>query len=46
MRQYQKRVYENKVKNGFNVTNVETEFLLLYGEVSGAFNAFRKNEDK
>lgn len=45
MKQYQKRVYENKVKHGFNVTNVETEFLLLYGEVSEAFNAFKKNEN-
>ncbi|APB32059.1 MazG-like family protein [Vagococcus teuberi] len=45
MKQYQKRVYENKVKHGFNVANVETEFLLLYGEVSEAFNAFKKNEN-
>lgn len=45
MKQYQKRVYENKVNHGFNITNVETEFLLLYGKVSEAFDAFRKNEN-
>lgn len=45
MRQYQKRVYENKVNHGFNVTNIESEFLLLYGEVSEAFDAYRKNDN-
>lgn len=45
MKKYQKRVYQNKVNHGFNTTNVETEFLLLYGEVSEAFDAFRKNEN-
>lgn len=45
MRQYQKRVYENKVNRGFNVTNIESEFLLLYGEVSEAFDAYRKNDN-
>ncbi|MGX4687468.1 hypothetical protein JNUCC83_11550 [Vagococcus sp. JNUCC 83] len=45
MKQYQKRVYENKVNHGFNVTNIESEFLLLYGEVSEAFDAYRKNDN-
>ena len=36
---YQKDIYQNKVNHGFNVTNLETEFLLLYGEVSEAFRA-------
>ena len=40
----QKRVYENKVNKGFNVTNVEEEFCLLYGEVSEAYEAYRKHK--
>lgn len=35
----QKRVYQNKVDHGFNVTDVREEFLLLYGEVGEAFEA-------
>ena len=42
----QKRVYENKVNKGFNVTNVPLEFCLLYGEVGEAYDAwFKKKED-
>ena len=35
----QKRVYQNKVDHGFNVTDIREEFLLLYGEVGEAFEA-------
>lgn len=41
----QKRVYENKVKKGFNVTNVPLEFCLLNGEVAEAFDAYNKKKD-
>jgi NTP pyrophosphatase (non-canonical NTP hydrolase) len=41
----QKDVFQNKIEKGFNVTNVEQEFCLLYGEVSEAFEAFRKKKD-
>lgn len=41
----QKRVYENKVKHGFNVTDVNYEFLLLYGEVAEAYEAWLKKHD-
>ena len=36
----QKRVYQNKVDHGFNVTDIREEFLLLYGEVGEAFEAW------
>ncbi len=42
LKKLQKRVYQNKVKKGFNVTDVPTEFSLLHEEVSEAFRAFRK----
>ena len=32
----QKAVYQNKVDKGFNVTDVNKEFCLLYGEVAEA----------
>lgn len=44
LKKYQKLVYENKVQKGFNVTNIETEFLLIYGEIAEAFEAYKKNE--
>ncbi|NKC60423.1 hypothetical protein HED34_10690 [Vagococcus fluvialis] len=44
LKKYQKLVYENKVQKGFNVANIETEFLLIYGEIAEAFEAYKKNE--
>jgi len=41
----QKKVYKNKLNKGFNVTDVNQEFCLLYGEVSEAYEAWRKNKD-
>ena len=41
----QKIVYQNKVDKGFNVTDVNEEFCLLYGEVSEAYEAWRKKKD-
>ena len=40
----QKRIIENKINKGFNITNVEKEFCLLYGEVGEAYEAFRKKK--
>lgn len=40
----QKRVIENKKNKNFNVTNVEKEFCLLYGEVAEAYEAYRKKK--
>ncbi len=43
--QIQKQVIENKINKGFNITNVEKEFCLLYGEVGEAYEAFRKKKE-
>ena len=36
---------ENKINKGFNTTDVNKEFCLLYGEVSEAYDAWRKKKD-
>ena len=41
----QEKVYENKLKHGFNTTNVPLEFCLLEGELSEAFEAWIKKHD-
>ena len=41
-RDIQKRIYQNKVDKGFNVTNVEKEFCLLHGEMAEMYEAYRK----
>lgn len=38
----QKEIFKNKVKKGFNTTNVEFEFCRAYGELSEAFDAYKK----
>lgn len=44
MKEMQKEVYQNKLNKGFNVTDVNMEFCLLYGEVAEAYDAWRKKE--
>ena len=41
----QKEVIENKIKHGFNTTDICKEFCLLYGEVGEAYEAYRKKKD-
>lgn len=41
-RSIQKEIFDNKIKKGFNTTNVEFEFCLAYGELAEAFEAYRK----
>lgn len=41
----QKRVIENKINHGFNITDICKEFCLLYGEVGEAYEAYRKKKD-
>ena len=41
----QKEIYQNKVDKGFNVTDVNKEFCLTYGEVAEAYEAWRKKKD-
>ena len=41
----QKEIYENKVAKGFNITDVNKEFCLIYGEVAEAYEAWRKKKN-
>lgn len=42
----QKRVIKNKLRQNFNTTNIEMEFLLAYGELGEAYEAwFKKKPD-
>lgn len=41
----QKEVWKNKLNKGFNTTDVNKEFCLLYGEVAEAYDAWKKKKD-
>ena len=45
MKEIQKKILENKINKGFNTTDINLEFCLLYGEVSEAFDAYKKKKD-
>ena len=45
LKKLQKGIYQNKVDKGFNTTDVNKEFCLLYGEVGEAYDAYRKGKD-
>ena len=45
LEQMQRRVYQNKLNKGFNVTDVPKEFCYLYGEVAEAYDAYLKNKE-
>ena len=45
LRQLQKRIYDNKVATGFNVTDIYMEFCYTHGELSEAFEAYAKKKD-
>lgn len=45
LNELQKRVYQNKVNKGFNVTDVNLEFCLAYNELSEAFRAYCDKKD-
>ena len=45
LKKVQKDVWQNKVEKGFNTTDVNKEFCLLYGEVADAYEAWRKKKD-
>jgi NTP pyrophosphatase (non-canonical NTP hydrolase) len=42
LKKLQKRVYKNKVKQGFNVTNIEKEFCYIQTELGEAIKAYNK----
>ena len=41
----QKDVYQNKINHGFNVTDLNMEFCLAYGEMGEAYMAWLKKKD-
>lgn len=45
LKELQKQIYQNKVDKNFNVTDINKEFCLTYGEVSEAYEAWRKHKD-
>ncbi len=45
LKKLQKEVYQNKLEKGFNVTDINKEFCLTYGEVSEAYEAWLKKKD-
>ena len=45
MKEIQKQIWQNKINTGFNITDVNKEFCLLYGEVAEAYEAYRKKKD-
>ena len=44
-RKLQKDVYQNKVDKGFNTTDVNKEFCLIYAELAEAYDAWLKKKD-
>lgn len=42
IRDIQKQVVQNKINHGFNTTDMNQEFVLLYGEVAEAYDAWKK----
>lgn len=45
LKKLQKDVYQNKINHGFNVTDINHEFCLAYGELGEAFMAWLKHKD-
>lgn len=45
LKRIQKSIWQNKLNKGFNTTDVNKEFCLLYGEVSEAYDAWKKKKD-
>lgn len=45
MNKIQNEIWQNKLKKGFNTTDVNKEFCLLYGEVAEAYDAYRKKKE-
>ena len=44
LNELQKQVYQNKLDKKFNVTDINMEFALTYGELSEAYDAWRKKK--
>lgn len=44
LKQLQKDIYKNKLNKGFNVTDINKDFCLTYGEMAEAYEAWRKKQ--
>lgn len=45
LKNIQKDIFQNKLDKGFNTTDVNKEFCFTYGELSEAYDAYRKKKD-
>ena len=45
LKKIQKDIWQNKLNKGFNTTDVNKEFCLLYGDVAEAYDAWKKKKD-
>ena len=45
LKQAQKRIYQNKVSKGFNLSDIYREFCYLHGELTEACGAFMQRKD-
>ena len=45
LKKLQKDVYQNKINHGFNVTDLNMEFCLAYGEMGEAYMAWLKKKE-
>ena len=45
LKEIQKQIYQNKLDKNFNVTDISKEFVLAYGEMAEAYEAYRKKKD-
>jgi len=45
LKHLQQRAYQNKVKQGFNTTDIYMEFCYIYGELNEAREAYMKREE-
>ena len=44
LKKLQKEIFQNKLDQGFNTTDVNLEFNYTYGELAEAFEAYRKKK--
>lgn len=44
IKELQRRILKNKLDHKFNTTDIELEFLLAYGELAEAFEAWHKKK--
>jgi len=45
IKKVQKEIFENKIKKGFNTTDISIEFCHLYGEIGEAWEAYYKKKN-